>query len=276
MFSTLILSIAFLAQSAHAGAPRPPQSVSLAEHTAWVQSINAVQSPYASRLFGWYEAQKKLPLPAEVAAAPDRLFVTTERPLKECEELEAAGEVEPLVTFGLEAYAEVPANVNLALEASLFLWGKPVGVREGTTYSYDPVFTYREERISEKWGPRDYHTVSIRKQGGIMKDLSDTVAVTVRGNEQEGYTLVGNFIAPEGKSMTTGLLVIVTMRPLPGGKTDYRLSARQLGQSYAWLGKDVGRKTVGFNLTKLRGGMATFVKTITELKETGKIKDKHP
>ena len=273
--SLALFAVHFTTTAAHA-APRPPQGISLAEHQAWVQSINAVASPYASRLFGWYEAQKKLSLPGEVNKAPDRLFVTTDRPMKECDEVEAAGEVEPNVTYGLEAYAEVDASVNHALEASLFLWGKPVGQREGTTYSYDPVFNFRQETISEKWGARDYQTLSVRRQGGIMRDLSDQVAVTVRGNEREGYTLVGNFLAPEGKSETTGLLVIVTMRPLPGNKTDYRLSARQLGQSYAFLGKDVGRKTIGFNLQKLRGGMASFIKTIIELKETGKIKEKRP
>lgn len=88
--------------------------------------------------------------------------------------------------------------------------------------------------------------------------------------------LVGNYYAPAGQTLTTSLLVIVTMRPLANGHTDYRLSARQTGQSYAFLGKEAGRRTIGFNYQKMRAGIVSFVKTITELRDTGKIKEKRP
>ena len=45
MFSAIILSIAFFTQPSALAAPRPPQAISLAEHQAWVQSINAVANP---------------------------------------------------------------------------------------------------------------------------------------------------------------------------------------------------------------------------------------
>ena len=59
---------------------------------------------------------------------------------------------------------------------------------------------------------------------------------------------------------------------MPNGKSSFKISSRYQGQSYRMLG-DIGRNTIGFSASKVRGIQKSYVDTVVELRKTGKIKD---
>ena len=56
------------------------------------------------------------------------------------------------------------------------------------------------------------------------------------------------------------------------GKSSFKISSRYQGQSYRFLG-EIGRNTIGFNASKVRGIQKSYVESVVELRTTGRIKD---
>lgn len=259
-----------------AGTPTPPEGIDRASHAAWVQAIGASVSAYDSFMFAWYQEQLTRPLPSQVNADPDKLFVTVERPLAQAVEKESNGEVDEGTSYGLETFGLINAPLPIVLETILFRWGKPVGVNEGVTYPYDTVYGYRQERLSPQWGPTSYYTVTTKRNGGIAKDMNDAFSFLVRGNDKAGYVLVGDFIEPTGPTATTSSISMIIIRPTSDGRTDYRVVGMQTGQSYSFVGIEQGRKNFGFNARKIRDGQKDFLSQVYSLRDTGKIPERKP
>lgn len=268
--------IPFLASSSVSFAADAPAKVDRDSYIEWLESIDAEVSPYADKLFDWFENEQGRSLPADVTRDPERLFVSVDRPLQEAIELEGAGDVEKATSYGLETYGEIDAPVSTVLETILFRWGKPVGQKVGTTYPVDPVYGYREDKIEIAFGPGGYRNTSSKRQGGVAKDVNDISSLLVREDGKGGYVLFGSFIKANGKTTTNSSMSIMMLRPLGNGKTDYRISGRHVGQSYALFGIDNGRKNFGFNKTRIREGQKDFYGQVAELKRTGKITEKRP
>jgi hypothetical protein len=267
----LLIALFLLSPLAHADAPANPNH---AAYRAWLESLDTPVSPFFDDLFAWNEAQEKTPLPAEVARDPQRLFVSVQRPLAETIRLEDSGEIEESVTLGLESYGQLNAPVSVVLETVLFRSGKPVGKTEGTTYPHDSIFGFRQESLRERWGQGAYYVTNKKTGGGIVRDQNDSYTMLVRGNAERGYLVLSSFLAPVGATETKSALTIVRLVPLPGGRTDYRISSRFMGQSYGFFGKEAGRANFGFNVTRIRQGQLEFYAQVKELMETGKISER--
>ncbi|MGE3260226.1 MAG: hypothetical protein AB7K68_00460 [Bacteriovoracia bacterium] len=267
----------FAALPVFAGDTTPPASVERTTYLRWLKTIGSEPSPFEQKLFTWYEAQRNLPLPVEVAQDPERLFVSVAAPLANTIELEDSGDIPKAVTYGLETYGSLDADIATALETILFRWGKPVGAAEGVTYPTDTVYSYREERLNQQWGPGTYRTITRKTGGGVAKDMNDVYSLMVRGDAREGYVLVGSFAGRDGKaaSQTISFMTIITLRPTADGRTDYRVAGYHMGQSYAFFGIDFGRRNYGFNPDRIRTGQKEFYDQVAELKATGKITE-HP
>ena len=217
--SALVLSLA-----AQAGVPVPPPTIDRATYPAWLQQIGAPASPYFNFAFSWLEEQSKKPLPAQVAADPEKLFVSVDRPLAEAVKAEGAGDVEEGTSYGLETYAIIDAPVATVLETILFRWGKPVGQPAGITHPFDTVFGFREEKATPEWGPGSFKTITQKKNGGIASDMNDSFSLLVRGNPQQGFVIAGSFLAPTGATTTSSFITMIVIRPMADGKTEYRVA----------------------------------------------------
>ncbi|MGZ3710876.1 MAG: hypothetical protein ACXVBE_03930 [Bdellovibrionota bacterium] len=277
VFGILCL-LASLSAPAFAADTTPPAAVERTTYLRWLKSIGSTVSPFEQKLFAWYEAQRNLPLPNEVAQDSQHLFVSVAAPLAATIELENGGEIEKGVTYGLETYGALDVNIATALQTILFRWGKPVGATEGVTYPTDTVFSYREEHLAPQWGANTFRTTTKKTGGGVAKDMNDVYSLMVRGDDRAGYTLIGSFLSKDGKNntQTTSFITIVTLRALPDGRTDYRVAGYHMGQSYAFFGIDFGRKTYGFNVDRIRVGQKEFYDQAAELKKTGKISERRP
>lgn len=276
MNSMILSFVTFLAASS-AWAATPPAEINRETHSRWISEINAPTSPYENYIYNWLEAQRTKPLPAAVQTDPDKLAVIVDDVLAEAVRVEANGDAEEGTSFGLESYGLVDAPVDMVLETILFRWGKPVGAQSGTTYPFDIVYGYREERLNPEWGPGSYRTVTTKKKGGFALPMNDVFSLLVRGNPTDGYVLAGDFIEPSGETTTTTSVTIIYIRPTADGKTDYRVSGLQTGQSYAHLGPiDKGRRNFGFNAKKIRDGQKDFLSQVASLKNTGKIPERKP
>jgi len=277
LLSALVASLPLVA---FAGGPTPPATLEKASHNAWLTQIGASSlSPYADFTFSWYEAQKTRALPPQVAADPEKLFVSVTAPLAEAVKMEKSGEVSPGTSYGLETYAIIDAPVATVMETILFRWGKPVGATGGITFPYDTVFGFREERATPEWGATAYKTFTFKRNGGIAQDMNDVFAMVVRGDATQGYTLVGSLLEPYGNGTTTTsttYITVIVIRPTADGKTDYRVGGMLTGQDYSFFGVENGRKNFGFNSTKIREGQKEFIKQVKALKDTGKIPERRP
>lgn len=276
-FLSVFIGFSLLASTAaKAGAPQPPTKIDQASFTQWLGQIGATPSAYIPYAFGWLEAQRTSALPAAVAADPDKILVSVDKPLAEAIRLESAGDVEEGTTFGLESYGILDAPVSTVLEAILFCWGKPVGAPDGVTHPIDAVYGFREEKLTREWGDGTYKTYTAKKNGGIAQDENDTYTLLVRGDAKTGYLVAGAFLGPNGAdTSTTSYITIMTVRPMADGKTDYRVAGMLTGQNYSFLGLDSGRHNYGFNAVRLREGLKGFLAQVKSLKETGKIPE-HP
>jgi hypothetical protein len=272
----LFVMFATLAAPAWARVPEAPAELDRRAYRQWLRTIGSTISPFHEQMFHWLDEEQSRPLPREVNADPDRLYISVDRPIAETDELERAGEIERGVTYGLESYAIVPASVDHVLETILFRWGKPVGEAEGTTYPPDSLFGFRQETLTKHWGENSYRTVTVRTNGGIAKDQNDIFSLLVREDGRGGYLVAGNFFGPNGKTTTTSFLTIMMLRPLPGGETELRMSGRHLGQSYNTFGIEIGRRQFGFNPSKIREGQMEFLSQVAELKKTGRITERRP
>lgn len=84
-----------------------------------------------------------------------------------------------------------------------------------------------------------------------------------------------SIIAPIGDTTTVSYITIMMVKPTADGKTDYRVAGMLTGQSYSFFGLDNGRKSFGFNVTRIREGQKDFYSQVQALKTTGKIPEKH-
>jgi hypothetical protein len=252
-----------------------PAKIEKDSFLAWSKSINATENAFADYLFDWFESEKGRDLPPQVYNDAEKMYVSVESPLRQTIELEEAGTIEEGVTYGSEIYAKIPANINQVLETILYRWGKPVGKASGTTAPADTVYGKRVDSIVEKWGPGAYLSITKRTNGGIARDMNDQSLLLVRGNEKDGYDIIGQFIQPNGNTTTTSSMSLMILRALPDGTTSYKLSGRHLGQNYTFLGNvSIGRNNFGFNVGKYRQGQKDFQAMVDELKRTGNIKDR--
>lgn len=265
------------------GVQRPaPAQFEINSYLSWAAPIlkPAANQDYTSAftplVFSWFEDEKNRGLPREVGESADKIFVNVERPLNQTIDLEDSGEIEEGTTVGAEVYAQMQGTPQLALEAMLYRWGKPVGKLEGFTYPPGGPFARRIEYFAPNsdWGPNAYASLSLRRDGGIVKDLADRYMVLVRENSG-GYDVMMQFIRPGGVTPTTKVFAMAMIRPLDNGNVSYKISTRFQGQSYKILGNvSIGRKNIGFNPDKVRAVQLEFMANLKELRETGKISEK--
>lgn len=265
------------------GPDRPaPVELSFDSYAEWVKPLlqdSGSFSAFTGRVFDWYEQEKGRDLPGEVSRDPGRIFVNVDRPLQQTIELEEAGEIEEGNTVGAEAYVEMDGTTDQALAALLMLWGKPLDAEEGFTYPAPSPFGRRIEYSAPmpEWGPGAYANVTLRRDGGIVNDLADRYLVLVRGNSQEGFTVVMQYVKPASpyETQTQQVFAIGIIRPGSTGKVTYRISTRYQGQSYKVLGNvSIGRAQIGFNRAKVREAMEAYRDRVKELKETGTIRQR--
>lgn len=269
LFSALVLTTGALANA------NPPEALSASSFAAWAGSLGAASSPYFENIFAWYEQEKDRALPAIVTAQPDATLVVTDGPMQECIRKEEAGEVEEGITYGSELYSKINAPIETVLETILYRWGKPVGQKQGTTYPMDTVYSYRQEKLEERYGAGAYYSVEAKKGGGFAKEVNDEYMLLVRGDAVRGYDLVGQFVRPAGATTTKSAIMVMMIRPRPDGGTDFKGNAWLTGQSYAFLGNvGVGRRNFGFSAERVRGGQRDFLRMVAELKSTGTIRDR--
>lgn len=256
-----------------------PAELTLDAYGRWVQPIaqpngKDYTSAFAPSIFAWYEKQKDAPLPAQVMQDPDKIFVDVDTAKAQALALEQSGDIETYTAAGADVYAIADGNVDQAVEAQLNCWGKPVGQLEGKTKPAPSPFNKRANWFAPNplWGAGAYASLEVRKDGGIIWDLSDRYVVLVRGDSQRGYDILMQYIGPADKSPTTNVLAIAMIRPLPNGKSSFRISSRYQGQSYRFLG-EIGRNTIGFSQSKVRAIQKSYLDTVAELRTTGKIQD---
>lgn len=259
-----------------------PAELSEEAYLRWAEPILNAQgvdrtSPFTSHIFAWYEANKNTGLPEQVNKDPQRIYADVNTAKQETIALENEGEIEKYVAAGANVYAEIPASVDQVLETTLYLWGKPIGQAGGKTKpAAQPTHSNRADWLepNAKWGAGAYANLEVRKNGGIVKDLSDHYLLLVRGNSSKGYTVLMQYVAPQGKTETTRVLAIAIIKPLPNGKTAHKIASRYMGQSYGILGP-IGREQMGFNQTKVRSIEKRFLEYVEELRTTGKIADQN-
>ena len=256
-----------------------PQSLSEDSYLDWLDAVSKIQgwqdvaSAFTDKLFVWYENEKNRGLPNEVYQNADRIYVNVDRPKQETLELEDQGEIEAQTTIGAEVYAEMDGTIDQVLDVMLFRWGKPIGKADGETHPNGGMFSKRVEYFSPnlEWGSNGYVNVSNRTNGGLLKDMDDRFLVLIYGDNVRGYDIVMQFLAPHGRTATKKSLGIATMRPLPNGKTAFKITTRYQGQSYNIPLID-GRSVFGFNESKVRAVQKEFSDMLEEYRSSGKIK----
>ena len=261
-----------------------PAVLSEKAYVAWANPLldqedgSFAYSAFTPHVFSWYEQEKgRDSLPKEVSADPEKIFVSFDKPIRETDALEASGEIEEGNTVGAELYAEMDGTVDQGLEAMKFLWGKPVGKEEGFSYPAPSPFSKRVEYFAPNadWGPGAYANLTLRRDGGIVKDLSDRYIFLVRGNSKDGYTVLMQYARPGGKTYSQACIAIAILKPMAGGKFSYRISTRYQGQNYKVLGNiSIGRAQIGFNKEKVRAVAVEYRDRINELRTTGSIKNR--
>ncbi len=257
-----------------------PAELSKEAYLRWAEPILNAQgvdrtSPFTNQIFAWYEANKNTGLPEQVNKDPQKIYADVATAKAETIALEDAGEIEKYVAAGANVYAEIQGTPEQVLESTLYLWGKPIGQAGGKTKpAAQPTHANRADWLepNEKWGPGAYANLEVRKNGGIVRDLSDHYLLLVRGDATKGFTVLMQFAAPQGKTETSHVLAIAIIKPLGNGKVAHKIASRYMGQSYGILGP-IGREQMGFNQTKVRSIEKKFIDYVTELRTTGKIAD---
>ncbi len=259
-----------------------PAKMNYDSYVKWVQPILSANgaeglSGFTAKVFDWYESEKNRGLPSEVARDPERIFVNVARPLAETIELEDEGEITEGNTVGAEVYAEQAGTMKEALHTMLYRWGKPVNAAEGKT---NPPGGHYQKRVdyfaaNPDWGPGVYNSLTIRRGGGLIKNIFDRYLMVIRGNEQEGYDIFMQYLKDGGQTSSENCFAIAILRPLGHGKVAYKISTRFQGQSYKILGGiKIGREQIGFSVPKVRAVQVESNGLLKELQETGTIKDR--
>ncbi len=256
-----------------------PEALNVDSYLDWLDAVSKVQgwqdiaSAFTDKLFTWYENEKNRGLPSEVYPNSDLIYVNVERPKQETVELEEQGDIESETTIGAEVYAEMDGSIDQVLDVMLYRWGKPIGKTDGETHPNGGMFSYRAEYFSpnQEWGPHGYANVSNRTNGGLLKDMDDRYLVLIYGDNIRGYDILMQYLAPHGKTATKKSLGIATMRPLPNGKTAFKITTRYQGQSYNIPLID-GRSVFGFNESKVRAVQKEFSDMLKDYRSGGKFK----
>lgn len=254
-----------------------PAELSKEAYLRWAEPLLKAQgtdrtSPFSEKIFAWYEANKNTGLPSQVGADPQKIYADVATAKAETLALEQAGEMEENVGAGANVYAEIQGTPEQALEATLYLWGKPVGQAGGKTKpAAQPSHSIRADWLepNPKWGPGAFANLEVRKEGGIVKPLSDHYVILVRGDAVKGYTVLMQFVAPQGQTETTHVLAIAIIKAIGKDKVMHKISSRYMGQKYPSILRD----TIAFNTSKVRQIEKRFVDYVTELRTTGKIAD---
>lgn len=264
------------------GERHAPAELNRDTYLQWAEPIlnatgNDLTSPFTDIVFAWYEEQKNSPLPEQVAKDPQKIFVDTLSAKRQTIDLEEKGFIPPYVTAGANVYAEIPGTTDQALDATLYLWGKPAKQAEGKTKPVaTPSHSARVNYLAANplWGAGAYGSLEIRSNGGsgLVSDLSDRYLMLVRGDSVKGYDIFMQYIGPGSTTETTKVFAIATIRPLPNGKVAHKIASRYMGQSYGAL-KSMGRELFAFNAAKVRQIELTYVKYVNELRTTGNIAD---
>lgn len=257
-----------------------PAELTLEAYQAWVAPYvkgSDAMSAFTPKIFEWYQVEKDRALPPEVYKDPQHIYVNVARPLQETDALEKGGDITEGNTVGAEVYAEQTGTLKQALDTMLFRWGKPTGAAEGKTYAPGGNFQKRVDyyAANPEWGPNAFASLSMRRNGGIIADLSDRYIVLVRGDETRGYDVLMQYVKPGGGTSTEKCFAIAMLRALPGGKVAYKISTRYQGQNYSILGSiAIGRAKVGFNPANARNLQIESNGMLKELQDTGTIKDR--
>ena len=72
----------------------PPATVTRASYEGWLRAIGSNLSAFTDNAFDWYETQLRTPLPSQVAADPDKIYVNVDKALQETIALEQSGDIE--------------------------------------------------------------------------------------------------------------------------------------------------------------------------------------
>lgn len=193
-------------------------------------------------------------------------------------EINPAISVPKRATVGFDGYAIIDAPIDAVLGIYQFRNGVPARMRElnmdsARVYPLDGLFNYRREEsyvFDAAWGPGAYFNRSykMRANRSFVRDLMDSYANIVRGDATRGYDVIFQLLGkgcpaaselPANKcaTETKANFTIVMLRPLPDGKTAYKISGRFIGQSYGLPITD-GVNTIGFDVSKFRSGQVEF------------------
>jgi hypothetical protein len=255
----------------------PPAEVTGASYRDWLTDIGSNISAFFDPVFTWYYEQLGQPLPDEVSNDRDRLVIDVRQALDETIELERAGRIESGNSFGFEAYGLMNVPIAVALEATLFYCGKPIGKPRGETYPFDTVFSRCRCTIGDRWGDGNYVSHSSQTGGGFfVSDLHDDHTILVRGSAAEGYTVFMSFFGPTPglRTATRAQLSVVMLNSSSDGGTQLRHAVRRNGQTYGF--GEFGRNEYGFNARRIRDAEQLVLRSMMELKNTHNIRGNNP
>lgn len=247
-------------------------------------------SPYIDDLNEWLEENRTSDLPKEVYADKNKIHVDVSRAIAVTDELEDSNDIPLGRAMGSDIYAEIDADVETVLQAWKFKYGLPPQASEsGTTYPHDDLFNKirRESFLPlKRFGAGVYLNIMERDSHTVVKAVNNLNMVVIRGDAAQGYTIMFHFIMPFAETTTSSSMSYILMKPLPGGKTAYKIATRHIGQNY-WFSSVVGnlgwqyvkkklRDNFGFKVSSIYEIQKGLHEMVTELKSSGDIKGRHP
>lgn len=255
----------------------PPADITRASYGPWLKAAvghGYALSEFYDFVFDWYEAQLHGSVPSGVNADPEKLFIVTSDARAQTIKLEDEGDIDQGIAMGFDAYGIVKVPINLTLDTTLYICGKPIGQAEGVTTPHDTVFSSVHCKIAEKWGAGNYRASMAETGGGIVSDLNDDYYVLVRGDAANGYSVFTSFIGPTPGKHTASRnhFSIMMLKSLPNGDTEFRQSLRRSGQYYGVPNVEFGRNNIAFNAGRDRTALKGFIATAIELRDTGYIR----
>lgn len=226
----------------------------------------------------------------KIQANSRKIYVDTKKALYETLSKEKEGTLPLRKTIGFEAYAIVPASVKSILTLLAFKRGRlqagiPQGESFSVTYPVEETFSKRREIFYDRrklWGPGAYLNHSTKRGGGFVKDLTNMIAVLQRGNEQDGYDLITQFLGGTCldeqfseyycKTNTDSMVTAIFIRPLEPKedgtpRTAYKILSRYIGQYQPF-----GFRERIFNPKRVYNGMVEFVNESVLVEKGGKLK----
>ncbi len=211
----------------------------------------------------------------------NKIYVDVNRALAETLSKEKDGDLEKYRTIAFDIYAIVPTSIDSILKAYLYLHGLPTagfnGSNTAETYPPDSLFDHRKETMENRsafWGEGSYLNHSTKKDANqfFVEDINATYAILKRGNKNDGYDLIIQFLGlsctPSNQSSikecTTTVKshsTVLMVRPIDENHTAYKITSRFVGQEQSIL----LRRTVGFNKEKFYSGTMNIIKKAKEI-----------